>query len=284
MSGFKPIAPPVEKGEMSSRTVCDGCGGSNGATAAFCGQCFAPLSAAGGSSSTFGGGTGAVVASTAYRPARLGAPVAAPAYPGSGSAPAVSPPARGNAVEVSAGVKWLLFLVAAAAAFFGVKFFLFGGGTTFAAEDGSYEFTYSDYWKEAGDTSQFPSFEGVQIDTMLESENAMVVAMHGPAPVGDVGQLNGSLIEQGFESAPMNPQIEEWSVPGKRAMGGEPSLFDATGYVEIAGMRAEIDLVMGVTSGAERNAVVLVHSCFEAECSASTPEFESILDSMSLGD
>ena len=272
---------------MSARTTCDACGGSNGATATFCGQCFAPLNGSGsGFGSSSGTGRGTVAAATAYQPARRLGAVPAPAYPGPAGSPRTTPaPAPGGSLQISGGVKILLFLAAAFAAFFGVRFFLFDNGTTFAAEDGSYELTYSDYWKETQDTSQFPSFQGVEIDTMIESDDAMVVAMHGPVPEGDLSQLNGALIEQGFESAPMSPQIEDWSVPGKRKMGGEQSVFDASGYVEIAGMRAEIDLVMGVTSGAERNAIVLVHSCWvETECSKSTQEFESILASMSLGD
>lgn len=261
---------------MSTRITCDACGGTNGATAAFCGQCFAPLAASGApAAAPLGMGMRASGGTAAYAPGLgLGSP--APPPPSTHARPRAS-----SGTQVSGGVKFLVFLVVAAAVFFGTKFFLLDKGTTFTAEDGAYEFTYSDYWKVAEETPAFAS-QGIEIDTMIESDSAVVTVISGPAPPGDLSQLDGSLFEQGFESAPLSPQLEDWSVPGERDIGGERAIFEGKGYVEILGVRGDVDMVMGLTPGADRQMVLFEHACISDQCNESTPEFEAILDSVSF--
>ena len=258
----------------------------NGGAATFCGQCFAPLS---GSASTgppsSGLGHPASAGTSDYRPGfKLGSPMPSAgteAPPWTSSAP--SAPAKASA-QASGGMKLVALAIAAVVSFLAVKLLILDSGNTFVAEDGSYEFTYSDYWQTPDEDStwgQIQDIQGIQMDVMIETDKAMVLAMHAPAPPGDMTQVDGSLIEQGFESAAYSPQLERWSVPGERDIGGERAIFDAEGYVDIAGMRAQIDIAIAVTPD-DQQMVALMHACFEEACSESTGEYEKILDSVSF--
>jgi hypothetical protein len=174
-----------------------------------------------------------------------------------------------------------------AAISFVIRFVMSNQSTDFVTRDGIYELSYSGYWSEPMESLPPPPTlpPGGQVDLTLGSEDSMFFAAHGPAPgpaANFASALNDAALRQAFESA-SGATLEEWSLPGKRDIGGERALLDASGYVEVNGMRADFELAVDVTDGAQPQMLMFIHTCPDT-CEKSTGEFEKILESVSYNE
>ncbi|MDQ4096160.1 MAG: hypothetical protein M3174_08160 [Actinomycetota bacterium] len=171
---------------------------------------------------------------------------------------------------------------------FVVRFVVSHQNNDFASSDGTYELSYSGYWSEPEESLPAPHMmpAGTQVDLLLEAEDAMFIAAHAPAPgpASSFTRIDEAAVRQGFESAAFGATLEEWSIPGKRDIAGERALLEAAGYAEMNGMRADFDVAMSVTDGAQPQMVMFIHSCIEAGCEKSTAEFDKILESVSYNE
>lgn len=268
---------------MDERSKCHACGALNGSSATFCGQCFAPLSGAASSQTS----TGYTPYSPPGAPAPVGSAARAPFQP----APEPwRPSARAQRVPFLAhlgGGIGLRVIVAAIAALisFGIRYVTTHNTHSFVSGDGTYELEYSGYWSEPTDDFPMPMAPGAQFDVMLESDDAMFMAVHGPVPAGgSLRGLNDASLRQAVQQAGFGASIDDWSAPGTQDIGGKPAAFEAHGSAEMAGMSADFDVALAVTGGVQPQMVMFIHSCAAEGCETSTAEFEQILESISFSE
>ena len=251
---------------MNARLACSACGGFNASTATFCGQCFNPVAAPAASSSR---------------------PDAGPfVFESTSAAPATE--ARGRSKTVTLLLGLVALVVGALSAYR-----LVGGGTTsFEAPDGSYTLSYSSDWHEL-DPEGLPVFSGggvppgMRTDLALENEHSAVVAMHFPAPAGLVlddvaaGQV-GQVMEENIQQFGFPLNLTEINAPGELKIEGRKVALEGTGQMEFMGTSASMRFLATVSDGAEPQLFYLAHVCETNACTESTPEFESIVRSVSF--